>query len=56
MDYSRSPCASDYLEVRDVSNNRVVMTHCGGDPLSEEPIAIKVGFELHGHLLFVPSH
>ncbi|KIH59974.1 CUB domain protein [Ancylostoma duodenale] len=41
MDYSRSPCASDYLEIRDVSNNRVVMTYCGGDPMSEEPIAIK---------------
>ncbi|KHJ86727.1 CUB domain protein [Oesophagostomum dentatum] len=41
MDYSRSPCASDYLEVRDVNNNRVVMTYCGGDPMDEEPIAIK---------------
>ncbi|EYC41622.1 hypothetical protein Y032_0562g3499 [Ancylostoma ceylanicum] len=40
-DYLRSPCESDYLEIRDVSNNRVVMTYCGGDPRSEEPIAIK---------------
>ncbi|VDM84898.1 unnamed protein product [Strongylus vulgaris] len=44
MDYSRSPCASDYLEIRDVTNNRVVMVYCGGEPMSEEPIAIKVDF------------
>ncbi|KAK6758656.1 hypothetical protein RB195_016091 [Necator americanus] len=41
MDYSRSPCESDYLEIRDIINNRVVMSYCGGDPLNEEPIAIK---------------
>ncbi|PIO77443.1 CUB domain protein [Teladorsagia circumcincta] len=41
MDYSRYPCPSDYLEIRDVNNNRVVVTYCGGDAMSEEAIAIK---------------
>ncbi|XGW05440.1 hypothetical protein V3C99_016081, partial [Haemonchus contortus] len=41
MDYSRYPCPTDYLEVRDVNNNRVMATYCGGDSISEEPLAIK---------------
>uniref|UniRef100_A0A158P9S7 CUB domain-containing protein n=1 Tax=Angiostrongylus cantonensis TaxID=6313 RepID=A0A158P9S7_ANGCA len=41
MDYSRQPCASDYLEVRDVINKRMVTSYCGGEPMSEEPVAIK---------------
>ncbi|VDM59740.1 unnamed protein product [Angiostrongylus costaricensis] len=41
MDYSRQPCASDYLEVRDVINKRIVTSYCGGEPMSEEAVAIK---------------
>ncbi|WKY13932.1 hypothetical protein Q1695_004623 [Nippostrongylus brasiliensis] len=41
MDYNRYPCPSDYLEVRDVNRNRLIMTYCGGEPLNEEPISIK---------------
>ncbi|KAJ1348704.1 hypothetical protein KIN20_004062 [Parelaphostrongylus tenuis] len=41
MDYSRQPCASDYLEIRDVINKRLVTSYCGGDPMSEEAVAIK---------------